>query len=130
MDDINLLTERVIGLAIEVHRHLGPGLSENTYEAALCIELREHGLPFSRQIGIPVLYKGQLIGEHRPDLVIANRVVVEIKSVERLGRVHRAQLLAYLNVTKLELGLLLNFNESVLKDGIRRVVLQRGERTL
>lgn len=130
MDHINELTERIIGLAIDVHRHIGPGLPENVCEEALCIELREAGLPFSRQVGIPLFYKGHLIGERRPDLVVASKVVVEVKSVERLAPVHHVQLLQYLQITKLELGLLLNFNEAVLKNGIRRVVLQRGKKTL
>jgi GxxExxY protein len=130
MHEVNQLTEAIIGLAIEVHRHLGPGLSEAAYERALCIELTEAGLPFHRQIGIPVVYKGEVVAEYRPDLVVAQLVVVDVKSVERLIAVHAAQMLTYLRVTGCELGLLLNFNEPVLKTGIRRVILQRGERTL
>ena len=76
------LTHQIIGCAIEVHRHLGPGLLEATYEKALCIELAEGGLAYTRQVPVPVLYKGHLIGEHRPDLVVCDRVLVEIKSVE------------------------------------------------
>lgn len=93
MLQINELTERIIGLAIEVHRHLGPGLSEAAYERALCIELVAQQLPFHRQVGIPVLYQGEVVSEYRPDLVVDGLVVVEIKSVERVTRVHVAQML-------------------------------------
>lgn len=130
MHEINQLTQRIIGLAIEVHRHLGPGLSEAGYERALRMELAEAGISFQRQIGIPVLYKGEAVAEHRPDLVVAGLVVVEAKSVERLTGVHRAQMLTYLRVTGCEVGLILNFNEAVLKSGIKRVALQLGEKTL
>jgi len=130
MPEINELTERIIGLAIEVHKHLGPGLSEAGYERALCIELAAAGISFDRQIGIPVVYKGEVVAEHRPDLVVAGLIVVETKSVERLTRVHTAQMLTYLRVTGRELGLILNFNEAVLTAGIRRVVLQLGKKTL
>lgn len=117
------LTERIIGCGIEVHRCLGPGLFEATYEEAFCIELRAIGLPFIRQVGIPVSYKGYLIGEYRPDLVIDGQVVVEIKSVERLTGVHEAQVLAYLRILKLRVGLLINFNTEVVRHGLRRVIL-------
>jgi GxxExxY protein len=130
MQDINQLTEQIIGLAIEVHRHLGPGLAEAAYERALCMELSDAGLPYHKQIGLPVIYKGEVIAEHRPDLVIANRVVVEVKAVERLARVHLAQMITYLHITGLELGLIMNFNAATLHEGLRRVVLQRGARTL
>jgi GxxExxY protein len=130
MDDINKLTQSIIGVAIEVHRHLGPGLPEAAYEQAMCMELTSHGLAYTRQIGIPVMYKGEVVAEYRPDLVVADRVVVEIKSVERLTGVHRAQLLTYLRVTNRELGLILNFNEEVLRHGIKRVVLQIGKKTI
>ncbi len=108
------LTHRIIGCAIEVHRELGPGLLEATYEEALCIELASEGIPFVRQSGVPVYYKGHLIGEHRPDLVVQDRVVVEVKSVERLIGVHQAQLLAYMRLLKKPVGLMLNFNSEVL----------------
>ena len=117
------LTERIIGCAIAVHRALGPGLVEATYEEALCIELREDHLQFSRQVGVPVFYRGELIGEYRPDLVIENRVVVEIKSVERLIGLHQAQLLAYMRVLRLPVGLLLNFNAETLRSGIKRLAI-------
>jgi GxxExxY protein len=91
MDVDNALTYRIIGCGMEVHRRLGPGLSESNYEEALCIELTSAGLNYVRQVGVPVLYKEQQIGEHRPDLVVENGVVVEIKSVDRLIGVHRSQ---------------------------------------
>ena len=117
------LTDRIIGCAIEVHRHLGPGLLESVYESALCIELESAGLMFKRQIGVPVTYKGELIVEHRPDLVIAETVVVEVKSVERFNPVFVAQMLTYLQITGLRVGLILNFNRSAMRDGIKRVSL-------
>jgi len=120
------LTEQIIGCAIEVHRHLGPGLLESVYEAALCIELRSIGLPFTRQIGVPVFYKGELIAEHRPDLIIRDEVIVEIKSVERFNPVFLAQMLTYLRITDLRVGLILNFNQAVMKDGVRRVSLKES----
>jgi GxxExxY protein len=117
----NSLTYRIIGCGIEVHRQLGPGLSESNYEEALCIEMTEAGLSYVRQVGAPVMYKGQQIGEHRPDLVVENGVVVEIKSVERLIGVHRAQVLTYMRLPRVPLGLVLNFNEEVLRTGIERL---------
>ena len=95
------LTERIIGCAIAVHRALGPGLVEATYEEALCIELADEGLKFLRQVGVPITYRGRLIGEYRPDLVVEENVVVEIKSVERLIGLHQAQLLAYMRNTEI-----------------------------
>lgn len=118
----NALCDQIIASAIEVHRHLGPGLLESIYEEAICIELSERRLGFQRQVGIPLYYKGQLISEHRPDLVVAQRIVVEIKSTERLLPIHTAQVLTYLRVTNLEVGLLLNFNQAWMKHGIRRVM--------
>jgi GxxExxY protein len=117
------LTERIIGCGIEVHRHLGPGLSEAVYEEALAFELGAQGFSYARQIGIPVTYKGVLIGEYRPDLVVADAVIVEVKSVERLTDVHRAQTLMYMRLLKVRVGLLMNFNREVLRTGIRRLVL-------
>jgi GxxExxY protein len=126
LDGDTQLTDRVIGYAIEVHRVLGPGLPESAYEGALCIELRNGGVCFRRQIGVPLYYKGEILLEHRPDLVVDNRLVVEIKSVERLAPVHRAQMLTYLRITELSVGLILNFNTDLMKNGIKRVVRQRG----
>jgi GxxExxY protein len=96
---LKLLTERIIGCAIEVHRQLGPGLLEGTYEAALCIELQIAGLNFVRQPVFPVVYKGQVIGEYRLDLIVEGTVIVEIKSVERFDPIFEAQVLTYLRAT-------------------------------
>jgi GxxExxY protein len=126
----NALTNTYIGLAIEVHRHLGPGLSEVAYERAFYRELKDAAIPFVHQVGIPVRYKGEIVGEYRPDFIIDNTVVIEIKSVERVTDVHAAQMRTYLRVTGCEVGLVLNFNEVVLRNGIRRMVLQGGEKTL
>jgi GxxExxY protein len=117
------LTERIIGCAISVHRTLGPGLLESTYEEALCLELADTGLSFVRQIGVPIYYKNHIIGEYRPDLVVCDQVVVEIKSVERLLGVHQAQVLAYMRILKMPIGLLINFNGEVLRTGIRRLAI-------
>jgi GxxExxY protein len=117
------LTERIIGCAIEVHRRLGPGLLEGTYEAALCIELQIAGLTFVRQAVFPVIYKGQVIGEYRLDLIVEDTVIIEIKSVERFDPIFEAQILTYLRVTGRGVGLLMNFNSRLLRDGIKRYVL-------
>jgi GxxExxY protein len=117
------LTEQIIGCAIAVHRALGPGLMEATYEEALCLELTAEGLPFTRQLRVPVYYRDHIIGEYRPDLVVGERVVVEIKSVDRLVGVHQAQVLAYMRVLKVPVGLLVNFNGEVLRTGIRRLAI-------
>ncbi len=123
MHEHDPLTHQIIGCAIEVHRHLGPGLLESTYEEALCIELDDAALPYTRQVRVPVSYKGRLIGEHRPDLVVADRVLVEVKSVEALHPVHQAQILAYMRVLQVHVGLLMNFNSAVLRTNVRRFVL-------
>ena len=117
------LTERIIGCAIEVHRVLGPGLLEVSYEAALAIEMSAAGLVYQRQLVVPVFYKGQSIGEHRLDFLVENEVILELKSVERFDPLFEAQLLTYLRLTGKRRGLLLNFNTRLLKDGIRRYVL-------
>ena len=117
------VTERIIGCAIEVHRQLGPGLLEQTYEAALCIELQNAGVNFVRQPIFPVIYKGQTIGEYRLDLIVADAVVVEIKSVERFDPIFEAQVLSYLRITGKKVGLLINFKSRLLRDGLKRYVL-------
>jgi GxxExxY protein len=119
-------TEKIIGCAIEVHRQLGPGLLEGTYEAAMCVELAACGLNFVRPPIFPVIYKEQVIGEYRLDLVVEDAVVVEIKSVERFDPIFEAQVLTYLKVTGKSVGLLINFNSRLVKDGIRRFVLDRA----
>lgn len=122
-DEIEELVHKTIGCCIRVHRELGPGLLESTCSRAVSIELHAAGIPFEAEKHIPVTYRGRLICHHRLDLVVANKVVVEIKSVERLAPVHHAQLLNYLRVSGFRVGLLVNFNVPVLQEGIRRVVL-------
>jgi GxxExxY protein len=118
------LTETVIGLAIEVHRALGPGLLESAYEACFCYELKANEVPHRRQVPLPVSYKTiKLDCGYRMDVVVEDRLVVELKTVDRLLPVHDAQLLTYLKLSGIATGLLLNFNTAVLKDGIRRLVL-------
>lgn len=119
----NVITERIIKCAIEVHRQLGPGLLESVYQEALAIECELEGLHVARQVKIPVLYKGRAIGEYRLDLLIENLVVVEIKSVERYDPVFEAQLLTCLKITGKKVGLLINFNSRLVKDGIKRFIL-------
>ena len=118
------MTERVIGLAIEVHRHLGPGLLESAYEECLDWELRDAGLVVRRQVPLSVIYKQvHLELGYRLDLEVEHQVVVELKTVEKLLPIHEAQILTYLRLNGLKTGLLLNFNNVVLKDGIKRMVL-------
>lgn len=117
------LTQKIIGCAIEVHRQLGAGLLEALYEQALAIEFGMQGLRFERQLDLPVEYKGQMIGQYRLDLLVEDAVVVEIKSVERHDPVFEAQLLTYMKLTGKKVGLLINFNSKLLKDGVKRFVL-------
>ena len=117
------LTERIIGAAIEVHRQLGPGLLESIYESALSIELECAQLAFQRQVTVPIQYRGRPIGEHRLDFIVQNAVVVELKSVERMDPVFEAQILTYLRITNLRVGLLVNFNSRLLRDAIKRYIL-------
>jgi GxxExxY protein len=118
------LTERIIGLAIDVHRALGPGLLESAYEECLCFELRQAGIAFQRQVPLPVTYKSvNLDCAYRMDVVVDERVILEIKTVERVLPIHAAQLLTYLKLSGISTGLLLNFNSTVLKDGIKRMAL-------
>ncbi len=117
------LSYRIIGAAIEVHTQLGPGLLESVYETALCAEFKLRGISFERQKRIDINYKGERVGYYVADLIIENRAIVEVKSVEKLDDVHTAQLLTYLKLTGLSAGLLLNFNEATLSKGIKRVLL-------
>jgi GxxExxY protein len=117
------LTHQIIAAAIEVHRELGPGLLESTYEACLCEELRLRGLKWKRQLSVPIRYKNVMIQEaYRIDLVVEDQVVIELKSIESLAPIHEVQVLTYLKHLDLRVGLLINFNVAVLKDGIKRVV--------
>ena len=118
------LTERIIACAIAVHRELGPGLLESIYEEAMTVELANGGSQFARQVEIPVSYKGiALSGSFRVDMVIENKVVLELKTVESILPVHEAQLLSYMRLGGWQIGLLLNFKSALLRDGIRRMVL-------
>jgi GxxExxY protein len=120
-DEINALTRKAIGLAIDVHRELGPGLFEATYEECLAFELTQAGLPFERQVPLPVIYKSvRLDLGYRLDIVVENRLILELKTVEHIAAVHEAQMLTYLKLSKINTGLLMNFNSAALKDGIRR----------
>ncbi len=121
--DLDELAYRVIGAAIEVHKHLGPGFLESVYEQALAVELGLRGIAFDRQRVVPVIYKTQIVGEHRLDFVVENQLVVEMKSAESFLPLHRAQLISCLKAMPSQLGLLINFNEKWLKNGIERVVL-------
>ena len=121
--DINQLTELVIGCAIEVHRALGPGLLESTYEICLCHELTLQAIPFERQKPIPVAYRGvKLDCGYRADLIVDRRLLVEIKAIDQTSAIHDAQLLSYLKLSGLKVGLLINFNVRMLKEGVRRKV--------
>ena len=122
-EDLNDLTAKIIRCAIDVHRALGPGLLEAVYEAAMAIEFDDGGLRYERQKAIPALYKGRVLGEYRIDFIVEDLVVVEIKSVELSKPLFEAQLLTYLRVTEKRVGLLINFNSRLLKDGVTRRVL-------
>jgi len=121
---INELSYEIIGAAIEVHRTLGPGLLESSYRECLCRELSLRNIKFKRECGLPLQYKGlRLDCGYRMDVLVADLVVVEIKAVEALAPIHDAQLLTYLRLGGWKVGLLINFNVVVLKDGIRRRIL-------
>ena len=122
MDHDTAISEQVLGCAIEVHRDLGAGLLESVYHTALCVELAHRGIAFETKRAIPLEYRGVPIGQYVPDLIVENTVVVEIKSVLRFEDVFTAQMLTYLRLTKLRVGLLINFNKRLLRDGIKRVV--------
>jgi GxxExxY protein len=116
------ISEKVIGAAIEVHRHLGPGLLESVYDECLCYELSQRGLQVQRQLEVPVVYKGvKLDFGYRVDLLVEDSVIVEIKSTESLLPVFAAQLLTYLKICRKRIGLLINFNVPVLRNGLKRV---------
>lgn len=118
------LTERIIGAAIEVHRSLGPGLLESAYEACLAVELRERGLFVEEQVMVPVVYKGRPIQvAYRIDLLVEKSVIVELKSIDEVTAVHEAQLITYLKLANKKVGLLINFNVELLKNGITRRIV-------
>jgi GxxExxY protein len=124
VEERDLLTGAVIAAAIEVHRVLGPGLLESIYQRALCHEMHLCGIRFQAQRHVPVEYKGVNLGDVlRLDSVVADQVIVELKAVERLLPIHEAQLITYLKLTGLRVGLLINFNVRLLKEGVKRIVL-------
>ncbi len=121
------LSKQIVGAAIEVHKHLGPGLLESIYEQCLEIELKRLGVGFERQKKIPVIYKGQAIGEgFRADFIVENKIIIELKAVEKIIPLHEAQLLSYMKLSKIPLGLIMNFNAVLLKDGIKRMALSQN----
>jgi GxxExxY protein len=120
--EIDAFAQSVIGAALEVHRVLGPGYQEAIYEEALSLELTRIGIGFERQKSFRVDYKGRAVGEGRVDLLVERKLVVELKAIERLQSVHKAQVISYLKATACQIGLLINFNESLLRSGIQRVI--------
>jgi GxxExxY protein len=124
LTDVNILTGKIIGAAIEVHRTLGPGLLESAYHQCLARELEIRGIPFQFDWPLPLIYKGLRLSKgYRMDLLVEESVIVEVKAITALAPIHEAQLLTYMRLRKIRLGLLMNFNEVVLKDGIRRKIL-------
>jgi len=123
LEFLNKVTAKIISCAIEVHRVLGPGLLESVYEKALCYEFDLKNIQYQNQVFVPVIYKQKSVGDFRIDLLVENEVIVELKAVDRIEAVFKAQLLSYLKVTSKKLGLLINFNVPVLKDGIKRIIL-------
>lgn len=121
----NRLAKDVVGAALEVHRVLGPGFSESIYEGALAEELTRRSIPFERQVPLPVRYKDVRVGEGRADLLVGGTLVVELKAVEQLVPVHVAQVISYLKAAGCRLGLLINFDVELLRNGVRRVVESR-----
>ena len=123
-ESLNRITHRIIRGAITVHEALGAGLLESTYEACLAFELADKGLHVQRQVGLPIVYKGVRLDEgYRIDLLVEEKVIVEVKSVQALIPVHEAQLLSYLKLSGCRVGLLINFNHELLKQGLKRMVL-------
>lgn len=117
-------TREIIAAALEVHRHLGPGLLESAYEECLCHEFEIRGISYARQMPLPIVYKNRKLDcGYRLDVVVNDNILLELKSIERLLPIHEAQLLTYLKLSGIKTGLLVNFNEQLLKDGIRRIVL-------
>ena len=121
---LNNISSKIIGAAIEVHKELGPGLLESVYEACLCQELKKQGLSFDSQVDLPIIYKGEITDKtYRVDILVENCVVVELKAVDTITPIHEAQLFTYMKLLQINLGLLINFNVEILKNGIRRRIL-------
>jgi len=126
--NINKLSSKIIGAAIEVHKTLGPGLLESTYEECICYELDLIDISYERQKPLPVQYKGtKLDCNYRLDLIVENAIILELKVCEKIKPIHKAQLLTYLKLSGLQLGLLLNFNVTLMRDGITRIVNELSE---
>ena len=125
-EELDRLAHDVVDAAITVHRELGPGFLESVYEEALCVELKMRGMEFVRQLPVPVLYKDHEVGEGRLDLLVEDVLVVEVKAVESLAPVHSAQVISYLKATRHQLGLLINFNTPLLKDGLKRIIFSHS----
>ncbi|XAL98804.1 GxxExxY protein [Phycisphaeraceae bacterium D3-23] len=121
-EEVDALAHRVIGAAIEVHRTLGPGHLESVYEKAMCVELTRQGITYVAQHRFQVNYEGIDVGESRVDLLVENTLIVELKAIEHFAPIHSAQVLAYLKGLDLHLGLLINFNVLLLKNGIKRII--------
>jgi GxxExxY protein len=119
---INKITERIIGCAIEGHRVLRCGLFETVYRSALAIEFDAAGLAYTREVSVPALYKGRRLGSYRLDFIVEDSVVVEVKSVERMNAIFETQVITYLGLTNKRVGLLINFNSRLLKDGVQRII--------
>jgi len=123
VDDLNDLTGAIIGAAIEVHRNLGPGLLESAYESCLLWELRQEKLKVEPQVPVPIRYKGlQLDAGYRIDLLVQDKIIVELKAVDKIQPIHTAQVLTYLKMTELKMALILNFNVELMRSGIKRIV--------
>lgn len=122
-ENINALSYEIIGAALEVHRTLGPGLLESVYENALCIEFDHRNIRYEQQKPIVIEYKGHSIGSGRVDLLVDDLIIVELKSVEKTLPIHQAQVMTYLKLTDIRLGLLINFNTTLLKNEIKRIAI-------
>jgi GxxExxY protein len=127
-EELDGLAHAVIGAALEVHKRLGAGLDEGLYCAAMCVELKSRGISFQREVIVDVRYRDEVIGKRRIDLLVGNRLVVELKAIEPLAPVHSAQVRTYLILTGCRLGILINFNEALLRDGIKHIIHGAGTR--
>jgi len=124
LSHLNELSSKIIGAALEVHKELGPGLLESVYEACLCHELSKQNVSFDSQVDLPIIYKGEITNKtYRVDILVENCVIVELKAVDTISPIHEAQLLTYMKLLNINLGLLINFNVDILKNGIRRKIL-------
>ena len=123
IEELNKITEKIIGCAIEAHRNLGPGLLESIYEKALCYEFYVNNIIYQNQIIVPIIYKEATLGTHIIDILVENEIILEIKAVERMNPLYEAQLLSYLRICDKKLGLLINFNVPYLREGIKRMIL-------